>query len=136
MAIVQENVTIDGVELRRFRSDQDVKIRCVEDGNMYPLAYLTQDATVTFAETSYPLNDITAGAIVSCDNVIGLSALVQRELSASRLTEGPQNTHLKADHPGVGPQIRVSITPTAQTLKCRRGFVYNPTYAQLRRTQI
>ena len=41
MAIVQENVTIDGVELRRYRSDQDVKIRCVEDGNMYPLAYLT-----------------------------------------------------------------------------------------------
>ena len=76
MAIVQENVTIDGVELRRYRSDQDVKIRCVEDGNMYPLAYLTQDATVTFAETSYPLNDITAGAIVSADNVLGLSGYI------------------------------------------------------------
>lgn len=101
MAIVQENVTIDGVELRRFRSDQDVKIRCVEDGNMYPLAYLTQDATVTFAETSYPLNDITAGAIVSCDNVIGLSGYIVDTLDIA--SDGRLDQTILVDGGSAGP---------------------------------
>jgi len=99
MAIVQENVTIDGVELRRYRSDQDVKIRCVEDGNMYPLAYLTQDATVTFAETGYPLNDITAGALVSCDNVLGLSDYIIDTIDE---LDGIKDNHLSVDLGGAG----------------------------------
>lgn len=71
--IESEYVIIDGVKLVRYYSTSLKKIKCVEDGNIYPLAYVTQDATVTFDETNIPLNDIIAGAIVSSDNVLGLS---------------------------------------------------------------
>ena len=65
-------VTIDGVRLVKYYSTEFKKIKCVEDGNIYPLAHVTEDATVSFEETDIPLNEITAGAIVSADNVLGL----------------------------------------------------------------
>ena len=74
--IVQEDVTIDGIQLTRYSSDRDVKIRCVQDGTIYPIAYLTRGSTVQFKETNIPLNEISAGAIVSCGDVIGLSGYI------------------------------------------------------------
>lgn len=72
------NVTMDGVELVRYYSTNFKKIKCVEDGNIYPLAYATKDATVKFEETNIDLNEITSGAIVSASDVLGLSNYIAK----------------------------------------------------------
>lgn len=80
--IASAYVRIDGVRLVRYYSTSFKKIKCVEDGNIYSLAYVTQDATVSFEETDIPLNEITAGAIVSADNVLGLSNYIVKTTEA------------------------------------------------------
>lgn len=74
--IVSTNVNIDGVELVRWSSDADVKIKCVQDGNVYPVAYVTKNATVSFDETNIPLNEISAGVPIYYSDVIGLSGYI------------------------------------------------------------
>ena len=76
MAIVSKDVTIDGIQLTRYSSDKDVKIKCVQDGIIYPIAYLTRGSSVEFSETNIPLNEISSGAIVSYGDVMGLSGYI------------------------------------------------------------
>ena len=75
MAIQKENVKIDGIDLVKWSSTGNFKIKS-QDGNIYPLAYVAKNSTVTFTETNIPLNEITAGAIVDCSSVVGLSGYI------------------------------------------------------------
>lgn len=70
------NVTLDGVQLKKHFSTDYFKILCNEDGNIYPIAYTTKDATVSFSETSFPLNEILPGTEISASQVLGLSDFI------------------------------------------------------------
>lgn len=58
--ISSENVTLDGMNLIRYYSDNNKKIRG-DDENIYPAAYVVRGSTNTFTETNLPLNEITSG---------------------------------------------------------------------------
>jgi hypothetical protein len=75
MAINKENVKIDGLNLVKWSSTSNVKIKS-DDGNIYPVAYTAKNSTVQFTETNIPLNEITAGVIVDCKDVVGLSGYI------------------------------------------------------------
>ena len=76
MAIKTEEVTIDDVNLVRYKSDRNVKIKSEEDGNIYPIAYVVKGSTVRFTETNIPLNEISSGITVTYKDVSGLSGYV------------------------------------------------------------
>ena len=76
MAIKTEDVTIDDVNLVRYYSDKNVKIKSNEEGNIYPIAYVVKGSTVEFSETDIPLNEISSGMRVRYQDVIGLSGYV------------------------------------------------------------
>ena len=71
--IVSKNVELGGIKLKKWYSDNLKKIKCNEDNNIYSAAYTSRDANLSFEETNLPLNEITSGAIISVDDVWGLS---------------------------------------------------------------
>ena len=71
--IVSKNVELGGIKLKKWYSDNLKKIKCNEDNNIYSAAYTSRDANLSFEETNLPLNEIIAGAIISVDDVWGLS---------------------------------------------------------------
>ena len=77
MALVQENVVIGGVEMKKYYSDEYKKIQCVQDKNIYSVAYTTKNSTATFVETTTPINDITPGNIIKAEDIIDLSSYVE-----------------------------------------------------------
>ena len=76
MAIKTEDVTIDDVNLVRYYSDKNVKIKSNEEGNIYPIAYVVKGSTVKFSETNIPLNEISSSVKVTYQDVMGLSGYV------------------------------------------------------------
>lgn len=74
--VVSALVDIDGVEFVRWSSDRNMKIKCEQDGNIYPIAYVTKDATVTFVDTDKPLNEISAARIITPQDVQDLSEFI------------------------------------------------------------
>lgn len=74
--IHNENTELDGIQLIRYYSDANKKIRCNEDGNIYPTAYTAPNSTLTFSETDIPLNDVSAGPIIDAKNIKGLDAYI------------------------------------------------------------
>lgn len=73
--VLSSNVIIEGVELIKFYSDNNTKIKCNEDGNIYPVAYTDPKSTISFLSTDIPLNEISAGIITNIDayDIVGLS---------------------------------------------------------------
>ena len=71
--IVSKNVELAGIKLKKWYSNNLKKIKCNEDNNIYSAAYTSRDANLSFEETNLPLNEITSGAIISVDDVWGLS---------------------------------------------------------------
>lgn len=71
--ILSSKVIVDGIELKKFYSDNNTKIKCEQDGNIYSLAYTDLNATVSFLTTDIPLNEISVGVEIRAEDLIGLS---------------------------------------------------------------
>jgi hypothetical protein len=71
--LCSEIVKINNIDFIKYYSDNYKKIQCVEDGNIYPSAYVAKDSTYSFKETEYSLNEISAFTSIEASNIIGLS---------------------------------------------------------------
>lgn len=81
--IVSKNVELAGIKLKKWYSNNLKKIKCNEDNNIYSAAYTSRDANLSFEETNLPLNEITSGAIISVDDVWGLSDVYAQKTELS-----------------------------------------------------
>lgn len=84
MSIHYDHVKLDGVNLLRIWSDRYVKIRCVEDANIYQIAYVTDPTKRTFQETNLSIEQQHMGyQVVEAKNVLNLSGDVLAIISAN-----------------------------------------------------
>ena len=88
MAVISTQVTLGGVNLKKYYSDKDTKIKCTNDNNIYSVAYTALNSNVEFVDTDYPLNDLSAGAPINVTDISGLSEYIQNvKLSASNIVD-------------------------------------------------
>jgi hypothetical protein len=59
------------------------------------VAYVTRGSTVEFEDTDIPLNEITAGAIVSYEDVLGLSSYISSTVDF--IADGVPNDGVNVD---------------------------------------
>jgi hypothetical protein len=71
--VVSSLVKIDGNEYIKWYDNENKKIRCVQDDNIYPSAYTQKGSTYTFVSTNIPLNEISSFSQIEASNVVGLS---------------------------------------------------------------
>lgn len=88
MAVISTEVTLGGVNLKKYYSDKDTKIKCTNDNNIYSVAYTALNSNVEFVDTEYPLNDVSAGVPINVTDISGLSEYIQNvKLSASNIVD-------------------------------------------------
>lgn len=87
-------VKIDRNEFIKYYSDAHKKIKCKEDGNIYPNVFVSKNSTYTFEETNIPLNEISSSYIIDASNVIGLSDYI---LETIDVMDGVSDDNLSID---------------------------------------
>lgn len=64
---------INGNKVKKYYSDNNTKIQCYQDKNIYPVAYVDISSTITFVSTDIPLNEISSGMVIDPTCIAGLS---------------------------------------------------------------
>lgn len=93
--VVHEDIVIDGKNFVKYYSNENFKIRCDQDMNIYPVAYVLQGSTVTFTQTNQPLNEITPGHEISACQIVGLKDFVEKTVDV--FVDDNENNQLNID---------------------------------------